>query len=246
VPPAEGPCDPIDPAHCMFPFPSNLYLVPDAARETGFTLDFGAALPRNTAGKSIESAPYRRLDGYGVGTPLMVSFPNADLTGLATEDNIAPSLAADAPILWFEVAGDGALVRVPYFVEDDVPETDAAKKVLIVRTGSIMKEATRYVVAFRALKDKDGKVFEPSAAFAALKAGRRGDSELASRQIGFDKVFAELTTAGVDKLAAMASSLWPASAARRICARLISRADFLPLAMNALSSARSSSFSSTR
>ena len=200
VPPIEGPCDPIDPSHCMFPFPSNLYLVPDATRVTGFTLDLGDALPRNTTGKPIESAPYRRLDGYGVGTPVFVSFPDADLSELASEHDTAPSLAVDAAILWFEVGAEGALTRMPYFVDDDVPETDPVNKVLIVRGGAIMKEATRYVVAFRGLKDKAGRVFTPSPAFAALKAGTTaGDSALAPRQAGFDKVFGELTAVGVDK-----------------------------------------------
>ncbi len=200
VPPVEGPCDPIDPSRCMFPFPSNLYLVPDAARATGFTLELGDALPRNKVGKPVDSAPYRRLDGYGVGTPLLVSFPNVDLSGLAREDDIAPSLAADASILWFEVGPDATLTRVPYFVDDDVVETDPAKKVLIVRAGAIMKEATRYVVAFRGLKDKAGSVFAPSAAFAALKAGETAaDTALLPRQAGFDRVFGELSAAGVDK-----------------------------------------------
>ncbi len=198
-PPALGPCDPIDPSHCPFPFPSNLYLVEDAARATGHTLDFGDALPENSRGKPVDSAPYRRLDGYGVGTPLLVSFPDLDKSGLATEYDTDPSLAEDAPILWFEVAPDGTLSRLPYFVDDDVLEPDPARRVLIVRPAAIMKEATRYVVAFRGLRDNAGALYPPSPAFAALRDGTTGDDPaLAPRQARFDALFADLAGAGVD------------------------------------------------
>ncbi len=197
-PNAEGPCDPIDPSHCMYPFPSNLYLTADAARATGFTLDFGNALPKNLDDKPIESAPYKRLDGYGVGTPILTgAFPDIDYTGLATEFDTAPSLAADAPILWFEDTGT-TLVRVPYFVDKDVTETDPAKRVLVVRPAAIMKEGTRYVVAFRNVKNTAGATIAPSEAFAAFKAGTASGAS-ATRQAGFDAVFADLTAAGVDK-----------------------------------------------
>lgn len=200
APALEGPCDPIDPSHCLFPFPSNLYLAPDTTRATGFTLDFGDALPSNKEGKPIESAPYRRLDGYGLGTPLLVGLPDLDLGGLASEHDTAPSLAPDAPIVWFEAGPDGGLTRIPYFVDDDVTETDPNAKVTIVRAAVILKEATRYVVAFRGLKNRAGATYAPSPAFAALVSGDTADTPaLAARQATFDRVFADLAGQGVDK-----------------------------------------------
>lgn len=198
-PVTEGPCDPIDPSRCLFPFPSNLYLTPDAARATGVTLDFGDALPMNADGKPIESAPYRRMDGYGVGTPVLVGFPDVDLSGLATEFHTDPSLDDDVAILWFEEQPSGDLVRFPYFVDRDLEDADPATRVLIVRPAALMKEATRYIVAFRGMKDTAGATYAPSPAFAALLAGTTaGDPALAPRQARFDAVFADLTGAGVD------------------------------------------------
>lgn len=202
TPATEGPCDPIDPSQCLLPYPSNVYLVPDTARTTGVTLDFGDALPTNVDGKRMESAAYRRMDGYGVGTPVLVGFPNVDLDGLATEFHTDPSLAEDAKILWYEEQPDGSLERFPYFVDKDVSDSDPATRVLIVRPGALMKEATRYIVAFRGMKDTAGTTYAPSAAFAALvdgSAATGSDAALAVRQPRFDAVFADLAGEGVDK-----------------------------------------------
>jgi hypothetical protein len=191
-PPREAPCDPLDPSHCMLPFPSNLYLREDPTRVTGVTLDFGQSLPRNTDGTPIDSAPFRRLDGYGVGTPVIVSFPNLGWDGLPTEYDTSRALAPDAQILWFEVT-DSGLERIPFFADDDISEVDPAARLLILRPGVILKEATRYIVAFRDLRDRDGRLYEKSEAFAKLVAGdTTTDPGLAPRQLRFDDTFALL------------------------------------------------------
>jgi len=192
-------CDPIDPAACSLPFPSSLYLAPDLATETGYHLDFGRALPRNALGTPIDSAPYQRLDGYGVGTPLLAVLPDVDLTGLATEFDIAPSLDDNATIVWFEVVGDEAPQRVPYFVDVDVREADEAKRVTIVRPARLLRENARHYVAFRGLVDKDGQAIPRSAAFQKLVDGGTTDPKLAPRQARFDEVFTFLGAQGIDK-----------------------------------------------
>jgi hypothetical protein len=61
-----------------------------------------------------------------------------------------------------------------------------------------MKEATRYIVAFRGLADTNGATYAKSPAFAALLAkNTSGDPALAARQANFDDIFAKLTAAGV-------------------------------------------------
>lgn len=105
-------CDPLNDGHCAMPWPSNLYLTDDAATATGKRLNFGATtLPKNFQNVHIDPAPYARRDGYSVGTPLLVRFPNLDTTGMATERDLTPSLADDAKVLWFKVAADGTLSR---------------------------------------------------------------------------------------------------------------------------------------
>ncbi len=198
-PPREEPCDPLDPSLCMLPFPSNVYLREDPTRVTGVTLDFGNALPRNLDRKPIDSASYTRLDGYGVGTPVIVNFPNLDWEGLPTEYDTSLATSPDAKVLWFEVTDNG-LVQIPFFADDDVNEPDLEKRLLILRPGVILKEATRYVVAFRNLRDRDGRVYEKSEAFSKLIAGDTMTSpSLAPRQRRFDEVFELLENQGIER-----------------------------------------------
>jgi len=192
-------CDPLMPAQCGLPWPSNLYLVDDSARATGFTLAFGpTSLPANSRGSHIDPVPARRLDGYGVGTPVMVLFPNLDIRSMAGEESIDRSMAPDAPVLWYEVAANGTVQRVPYWVELDGHEADPARQLLFVRPAVILREGTRYVVAFRALQTTTGQAIPPSEAFVKLRDGMGAtDPALASRQARFDQVFATLESQGV-------------------------------------------------
>ena len=106
-------CDPLVPEACSLPWPSNLYLVPDTTRRTGYTLTFGRrSLPENIYHQFVDPEPFRRMDGYGLGVPIMVVFRNVDAAPLPDENAIERSLATDAPVLLFEVAGT-TLQRVP-------------------------------------------------------------------------------------------------------------------------------------
>lgn len=194
-------CDPLDPGGCALPFPSNLYLKADASTVTGYHLDFGTALPRNPYDKPIDTEPYKRLDGYGVGTPLLVSMPNVDLTGIASEFHTDLSLSESAKIVWLELTpGAATPERVPYFVDIDGSEDDPAKRILIVRPARLLHENSRQIVAFRNMTAVGGAAIAPSAAFAALRDGTTAsDPKLAPRQARFDQIFAILDGAGVTK-----------------------------------------------
>jgi hypothetical protein len=194
-------CDPIMPAECALPWPSNLYLRPDPSRATGYTLKFGpTSLPSNKMDVHVDPRPYERLDGYGVGSSIIVVFPNLDRKAMATESTIARSLQPDAPVLLLEVAADGKVRRVPYFVEPDALEGDPARQATFVRPAEILKEATRYVVAFRDLRDTSGAPIAPSPAFRRLRDGRTADiPALAERQARFDPIFAVLEAQGAPR-----------------------------------------------
>ncbi|MFO0578545.1 MAG: hypothetical protein U1A78_31460 [Polyangia bacterium] len=206
----EPGCDPILPGFaysqepgglppaCALPWPSNLYLREDPARKTGYTLTFGASsLPHNRQMIPIDPAAYTKRDGYGVGTPILLVIPGLDLTGFATEDHVERSLEKDAPLLLFEEAG-GVIRRVPYFVERDALEDNASRQTLFVRPAEILKEATRYVVALRGLKDGAGKPIPPSPAFARLRDRKTAKIPvLRDRQARFDKTFALLEGQGI-------------------------------------------------
>jgi len=194
-------CDPLMPAACAMPWPSNLYLKADATRKTGFTLTFGATtLPKNGADLFIDPAPYKRLDGYSLGSPLLVLFPNLDVKGLASEGDLAPSIDKAAAIVWLEVDDKGKVLRhVPYFAELDANEKDTAKKTLLVRPAVILKEATRYVIGMRGLKNTTGKAFARSPAFDLLATGKTAGTVLAPRQARFDELLGILDSEGVKK-----------------------------------------------
>ncbi|MDP3277613.1 MAG: hypothetical protein Q8Q09_20695 [Deltaproteobacteria bacterium] len=202
-PEPEG-CDPLDPGHCVFPFPSNLYLREDATRETGFTLQFGPrSLPRTNAGNFVDPAAWQRLDGYGLGVAAMTHVPNLDPAGLPTEYDIEPSMAADARIVYFQVvqaAGTTTLRRVPYFAELDSQEPNAAEKSLFIRPALVLEPNTRYIIALRNLRRRDGSAVTASPAFASLRdRTAMSNPELAPRVTRFERMFAELTAAGIDR-----------------------------------------------
>jgi hypothetical protein len=199
-------CDPLQPDRCELPWPSNLFLKPDDQRTTGYTLNFGEnTLPAveagNNEGTQTRPDPYRRLDGYGVGTPLVTLFPNVDTADMAGEGNIERSVEADSPIVWLEVDDAGQVVRrIPHFAELDLRADQPDQQALIVRPMVILDEATRYVVAFRNLQDTSGGDIEPSEAFAKLVDGdTAGDADLEARQERFDEIFDILEGEGVQR-----------------------------------------------
>ncbi len=188
------------PPACALPWPSALYLKEDASRKTGYTLQFGKrSLPENKESIPIDPEAYRKRDGYSVGTPIMLTIPNLDLSGFPSENSLDKSLAADAPLLLFEVTGTGAR-RVPYWAESDLLDQESNQPTIFVRPAQILKEATRYVVALRSIKDRSGKVIPPAPAFARLLAGKTASIPLLSgRQARFDKTFQFLEGQGVPK-----------------------------------------------
>ncbi|MEZ4432930.1 MAG: hypothetical protein R3F65_10985 [bacterium] len=198
LPEGTAGCDGLQDEVCAWPWPSNVYLEPDPARVTGYTLRFGAAsLPASTLAGPVDPAPFTRMDGYGLGTPIMAWFPGVDPALLPDETAIEASLASDAAALLFAV-GEAGLVRVPYFVDLDAKARAGEPKAVIMRPAVILEPDTRYIVAFRGLRTAEGAAIEPSAAFAALRDGRtRGHALLGPRQARFDEVFALLAGAGV-------------------------------------------------
>jgi len=198
--PDEPGCDPLVPEHCALPFPSSAYLAKDESRVTGYTLSYApTTLPANKFGVHVEPAPYRRLDGFGVGQPAVVYFPRLDAASIPDETRIAESLEASSPLGLFEVKADGTFVRVPCWGELDGSDPEPDHRALIVRPAVLLEEGTRYVVALSGLVDSDGKRISPSDAFVALRDHRSAGTPVEARQERFDEIFAGLEAAGVPK-----------------------------------------------
>ena len=63
-----GGCDPIDPAHCLLPFPNDYFTVADPTTATGRRVSFNPlAMPRNVAGKPVDPIELNKNDGFSPG-----------------------------------------------------------------------------------------------------------------------------------------------------------------------------------
>ncbi len=192
-------CEELDPLHCALPWPPPKFAIADPTRVTGQRIHLGpTTLPANVEGKHVDPKAWNRSDGWGIGTPILTVWPGLDLQGLPGEEKIAESLASDAPIALWRVAQDGKAERVPFWVEHEQdPDLELpSDEVLYLRPAMLLQENTRYVVAFRRLKDKAGTPFAASPAFAALRDGTTAGTYLAARAPAFEAVFATIEAQG--------------------------------------------------
>ena len=194
--PAE--CNPLGGVTCMLPWPSAAYEVADPASATGVRIALPAeALPVNIDGIGVDPAPYNRFDGFPPSAPAIVVMPNGiSGAGLPPPDDPARSLAADAPIVLWNM---DTHERAPFFAEIDQNVEDPKQRALIIRPLIRLAPASHYAVYLRnTLKDVDGAPLAAPAAFAAL----RDDTAYEHPRLGRDRypaIFAEATAAGLTK-----------------------------------------------
>ena len=198
-------CDLLDPAHCLYPFPSDQFMVPAvegtpqsvAKGGTGKRVNFNpAAMPRNAAGKPIDPTEWNRNDGFSPGSMILTYVPTIGTVKDAAGKPLGPIKGAvpltdlnrykdaDAPILVLDAATGE---RYPVWAEIDVNAgfilpavSDQAsplpkKPALIVRPAKNFIEGHRYVVVLRNLKDDNGQLI---AAQSPFKVCRDGDTTL--------------------------------------------------------------------
>jgi hypothetical protein len=195
----DGPCDPIAPTHCGFPFPSNVYLADDPSTVTKKHVAFGkATLPTVNGTAKTKPATWSDSDGFSPGQAPMTDLPGATVSGLPTQDTIELSTTKDSPTILME-ADTGALV--PHFAEIDM--SSAAKegdRAFMIRPVVRLKDATRYIVAIRRVVDKSGQPIAPSPAFQALRDGTKSaEVSVERRRALYDGIFAALAKAGIDR-----------------------------------------------
>ncbi len=198
-------CDPIDPAVCLQPWPNDYFVRRDAATPTKRRLNLKLeAMPRsgsNGGGKPIQPDDYNASDGFSPGQMITTRVPGLDTpeafraTGAVPVDAPERSLDADAPIVVINAA---TKQRQLVWSEIDSNPADPANRNLLIRPAVNFDEGTRYIVALRRLKDKDGKTLEPRAEFRTLRD--RLDSSNAAvngRRADMEEIFARLGEAGV-------------------------------------------------
>jgi hypothetical protein len=193
----DGPCDPLVPSMCGFPFPSNVYLNDDATTPSGKRVAFPqAALPTITGQGHIDPTPWGLSDGFSPGQAPLTDLPGATITGLPTQDTIDASLGATSPTILIE-ADTG--VRVPHFAELDVSAASGdGDHAFMIRPVVRLKDKTRYIVAIRHVVDAGGQALPPSPAFQALRDGTAStEASVGRRRALYADIFAKLKAAGV-------------------------------------------------
>ena len=205
-------CDFLIDDKCILPYPSSVFLDPDASTPTGLRVHYDVGtLPSNAASEPIDPTDWNTLDGFSPGPMIEALFPDTGFpvdpvaSGIAFHTDIAPSLGTDHPTVLLR-ADDGE--RILHFGEMDVQTDDVAKKALILRPGRRLDNATRYIVAIRHLVDTIGTPIQPRLAFRALRdgidvadvalaCGTACAAAIAARRPVLEDVFNRLDAAGV-------------------------------------------------
>ncbi len=165
-------CENLDTTACMFPFPSDRYVVRDGDT-TRLALEVDA-LPVNNGGVPFRVEVFDGLDGFGVATPAMFHLLGAVLPGVEGVFDPEPSMGPDANTVLIDAA-TGA--RIPHWLEVDYLTPDAPR-VFVLRPAVPLPRATRIVVGVRGLRDSAGELVDAPAPFAALR------DQAASRHLG--------------------------------------------------------------
>ncbi len=191
APSARRPCDGLDAAHCLLPFPNDRFTRPDATTATKRRIDFlPVEMPRAVSGKPIDPTEWNRNDGFSPGSMALTFVPGLDLyrtwgvQGLTGPrvggpndprdhiSDIARSLAPKAPMFIVD-ANTGR--RWPFWSElDRNAGTPPDQRLLILRPAVNFLEGHRYLIALRNLKNASGAVIPAGAQFAAYRDGTPG------------------------------------------------------------------------
>lgn len=191
-------CDPLVPEHCAFPFPSNVYTVPEAGTVTGRRIELSQALiPAPTNGVETDLEPFNARDGFSPGVALMTFLPGAVIDGMPRPDSIEASLADDAPTVLLDTeTGE----RVPHWVDIDMTTDDASRRTFMIRPAVRLEDDRRYIVAIRGVVDGSGQPIAPSPAFAALRDRTASDEPSVEERRGlYGDIFAQLSDTGVER-----------------------------------------------
>jgi hypothetical protein len=199
-----GRCDPLDPAVCLQPFPNDHFTVADGSTDTGRRVAFDErSMPANRAGVRINPVEHNRNDGFSPGQAIVTRIPGLDTfeafeeTGAVPITDIERSFDEDAPVVVIDAeTGERKLI----WSEIDANPEDPSDVNFLIRPASNWEEGHRYVVALRDLRRADGSVIQPQRPFELYRDRIiTSDPAVEARRAGFERNFAELEAAGIER-----------------------------------------------
>ncbi len=195
-------CDPLDASDCLHPFPNDLFTVADPRTDTGRRLALAPdATPANNAGTHIDPTDIDRFDGFSPGNLIVTHVPGLDnpaafaRTGLVPITDLARAYDRRQPAVLIDArTGKRQLI----WAELDSNATKPEDVNLILRPGRNLAEGHRFIVALRRLRDRDGTLLQPGAAFRLYRDRIVGNQPgIERRRAHMEDVFARLGRAGV-------------------------------------------------
>ena len=194
-------CQPYAGRPCLFPYPDNRLTRTDRTSVTGVRVSLpSAAMPVNTKGVRVSTAPYDRNDGFSPGSTIVIHIPGLDnasalkRTGAVALTNLAQSLAKRQPIVLIDQAtGQRQLL----WAELDANAKGAANTDLLIHPGKLLAEGHTFIVALRDLRTSKGKVIAAPRWFALLRAGGKLPAAEQAQRARYTKIFRALKKAGI-------------------------------------------------
>jgi hypothetical protein len=178
-------CDPLDPAHCLLPWPNDHFV------KAGKLALRDSMMPRNDAGRVVRAADYNYSDGFSPGQTIVTVVPGLDLarSGAVPQTNLAKAYARRAPIVVIDAkTGKRQLI----WAELD-SQAKGRRRALLIHPGKNWRAGRRYIVALRNLETKRGKTLQAHRSFRAYRDGaRRG-----KRAAHFESIFRRLAKSGI-------------------------------------------------
>ena len=178
-------CDPLDPAHCLLPWPNDHFV------KAGKLALRDSMMPRNDAGKVVRAADYNYSDGFSPGQTIVTVVPGLDLarSGAVPQTNLAKAYARRAPIVVIDAkTGKRQLI----WAELD-SQAKGRRRALLIHPGKNWREGRRYIVALRNLENKRGKTLRAHRSFRAYRDGARSGKRAAH----FEGIFRRLAKSGI-------------------------------------------------
>ena len=190
-------CDNTNPHHCLLPFPSGAFLVPDNDTITGYRLNIpGKAIPDSNSAVSTSFSMINSRDGNSPSTQIFTTFDaTPNLSGLANQNEISLSINPDHETILLNM-DTGKII--PHWVEESSRKQDNEPTLIHIRTIKGLDHNSKYAVAFRNLVDDFGEKINPSLAFQSLRDGNLTDSTpIENMRESYEEMFSSLEKIGI-------------------------------------------------